>query len=64
MEPNEITPPKFVHVHECSSCGRFGVPEQFSARDNVTGLYECPFCYSSQALNIKVVSQLEIESQL
>ncbi len=63
MEPDEITAPKLVHVHECSSCGRLGVPEQFSARDNVIGLFECPFCHSFQTLNIKIVSQLELENQ-
>jgi len=53
----------FVHVHKCSSCGHLSLPEQFSARDMVRGLYECPFCHSSESLNVQIVTRSEIERQ-
>ncbi len=51
-----------VHVHQCPSCRRFSLPEQFSARDSVRGLYECPFCHQSEALNVQIVSRSELEA--
>ena len=55
--------PDLVHVHQCSSCGRLSLPEQFSARDSVRGVYECPFCDVSEALNFRIVSRLDLESE-
>ena len=54
---------ELVHVHQCSACKRFVLPDQFSARDNVRGLYECPFCHSTEALNVQIVSRAELEDQ-
>jgi len=55
--------PSLVHVHQCSSCGRYTLPESFSARDNVRGLYECPVCHFSEALNVQIVTRIEVEDQ-
>ena len=52
-----------VHVHQCSSCGRLSSPEQFSSRANIRGVYECPFCRFSEALNVKIVRRAELEQQ-
>jgi hypothetical protein len=63
MNYKETHGTELVHVHQCSACKRFSLPEQFSARDNVTGLYECPFCHLAQALNVQVVPRAEVENQ-
>jgi hypothetical protein len=63
MSESEPVGEVLVHVHQCSSCGRYSAPEDFSARDNVRGLFECPFCHSSEALNVLVVSRSEVERQ-
>ena len=52
-----------IHVHHCLSCGTFLLPEQFSSRDNVTGLFECPVCHFSAALNVRVISRAELEDE-
>ena len=59
-EHNEVD---LVHVYQCSACGRFSLPERFSSRDNVRGLYECPFCHSSEAINVQVVPRSVVDSQ-
>jgi hypothetical protein len=59
-EHNEVD---LVDLHQCSSCGCFSPPERFSSRDNVRGLYECPFCHSSEALNVRVVPRSVVDSQ-
>ena len=65
MNPNESQgrEKELVHVHQCSACKRFGLPGQFSARDNLRGLYECPFYQSIEALNVQIVPRAEIEKQ-
>ena len=52
-----------AHVHQCTVCGGLCSPEQFSARDNIRGLYECPFCHTAEALNVVIVSLEEFEQQ-
>ena len=49
-----------VHVHQCSSCGRYMARHSFSLRENSMGLYECVHCHSSEALNVQIVSRSEI----
>jgi hypothetical protein len=63
MKLGEDGLPKLVHVHQCSSCGHYTFPEGFSARDTVRGLYECPVCHFSEALNVQIVTRTEVESQ-
>jgi hypothetical protein len=63
MNHDEQPPQSLIHVHQCSSCGRFSLPEQFSARETVRGLYECPFCHLSEPLNVRVVSRSKLEGQ-
>ena len=65
MNPNDSQAgeKELVHVHQCSACKRLGLPDQFSARDNVRGLYECPFCHSTEALNVQIVARAEVEKQ-
>jgi hypothetical protein len=50
-----------VHVHQCLACGRYSLPEDFSARDTVRGLFECPFCHSCGALNVQIVRRFEVD---
>ena len=63
MSQEERDPSRLVHAHKCSSCGRFSLPEQFSSRDSVRGLYECPFCHYCEALNVQIVSATEVDGQ-
>ena len=63
MDRDETSASDLIHVHLCSSCGRFSLPEQFSSRDNVRGLYECPFCRWTEALNVQVVSRTEVDKR-
>ena len=61
LQNKQDSPEELVHVHECSYCGRFSFPEEFSSRDNVTGLYECPNCQATEALNVKIVRRMEVD---
>lgn len=63
MIQDEDSPLSLVHVHQCSSCGRLTLPEKFSARDMVRGLYECPSCHASESLNVKVVPRSELQTE-
>jgi hypothetical protein len=63
LTQQDYTGVNLVHVHQCYFCGRYSLPEQFSARDMARGLYECPFCHSSAALNVRIVSRSEVEEQ-
>jgi DNA-directed RNA polymerase subunit RPC12/RpoP len=49
-----------VSVHRCSKCNRAILPEQFTARDTVRGIYECPYCHSSEPLNLQIVPRSEV----
>ena len=64
LKRTEDSLPNLVNVHQCSSCGHYTFPEHFSARDNVRGLYECPVCHLSEALNVQIVDRTEVEGQI
>ena len=61
MNQDETDKAELVHTHQCSSCGRLSPPEHFSSRDNIRGVYECPFCRFSESLNVKIVRRTELE---
>ncbi len=61
MDASDDKKQTLIHVHQCSSCGRLCPPEDFSARDSITGLYECPHCHHTEALHVQIVPETDIE---
>ena len=54
---------ELIHVHQCTVCGHLSVPERFSSRENVQGLFECPSCHFCGALNVQIVPRSELEQE-
>jgi len=57
--PNTIS----LHAHQRSACGRLSHAEEFSDRETVSGLLECPPCHQAEPVNVKIVTRSALPSQ-